>query len=84
MPPVTYNIDGREVSREEQGDSSKISAVLSPDRKTLTTKFVRTMNGSDYGTKTIYSLSSDSKTLTVKSSDLNNESPMIQVYNRKQ
>jgi hypothetical protein len=83
MPPVTFNLDGSEKSKEEQGNPNKISAVLSPDGKTLTTKFVRTMNGSDYGTITIYTLSDDSNTLTIKSSDLNNESPMIQVYKRK-
>ena len=83
MPPVTFNLDGSVASKEEQGGTDKISAVLSPDRKTLTTKFVRTMNGSDYGSITVYTLSDDGKTLTIKSSDLNNESPMIQVYSRK-
>ncbi|HBC78049.1 MAG TPA: hypothetical protein DEO60_11070 [Bacteroidales bacterium] len=83
MPPITYNLDNSEIVKKEQGDSGNISAVLSSDRKTLSTKFVRTMNGSDYGSMTIYSLSSDSKTLTIKSSDLSGESPMIQVYTRK-
>ncbi|GEM_PF-4337222 len=82
MPPITYNLDNSEILKKEQGDS-RISAVLSSDRKTLITKFVRSMNGTDYGSMTIYSLSDDSKTLTIKSSDLNGESPMIQVYNRK-
>lgn len=83
MPPITYNLDNSEILKKEQGDSNKISAVLSPDGKTLTTKLVRNMNGSDYGSMTIYSLSDNSKTLTIKSSDLSGESPMIQVYNRK-
>jgi|WetSurMetagenome_2_1015567.scaffolds.fasta_scaffold165319_1 hypothetical protein len=83
MPPITYNLKGSEIMKEEQGGSNKISAVLSPEKKILTTKFVRTMNGSDYGSITIYILSDDSKTLTIKSSDLKGESPMIQVYNRK-
>jgi hypothetical protein len=83
MSPITYNLDSKEISKEEQGGVDKISAVLSSDKKTLTTKFVRTMSGSDFGSITIYSLSDDSKTLTIKSSDLKGESPMIQVYNRK-
>ena len=81
MMPITYNLDGKEISKEQQGGTDKITAVLSPDKKTLTTKFVRTMNGSDYGSMTIYTLSED--TLTIKSSDLKGESPMVQVYNRK-
>ena len=83
MMPITYNLDGKEISKEQQGGTDKITAMLSPDKKTLTTKFVRTMNGSDYGSMTIYTLSEDSKTLTIKSSDLKGESPMVQVYNRK-
>ena len=83
MMPVTFNLDGNEISKEQQGGTDKITAVLSPDKKTLTTKFVRPMNGSEYGSMTIYSLSDDGKTLTVKSSDLKGESPMVQVYNRK-
>jgi len=83
LHPITFNLSGKEVSKEEEGGIDKITAVLSPNKKTLTTKYVRTMNGSDYGSMTIYMLSADGKTLTVKSSDLKNESPMIQVYNRK-
>jgi hypothetical protein len=83
MPPITFSLDGKEISKEEQGGTDKITAVLSPDKKTLTTKFVRTMNGSDYGSQTIYTLSDDGKILTVKTTDLKGESPMVQVYNRK-
>jgi hypothetical protein len=81
--PITYNLSGKAVSKEEEGGIDKISAVLSPDKKTLTTKFVRTMNGSDYGSMTIYMLSDDGKILTVRSTDLKGESPMVQVYNRR-
>jgi hypothetical protein len=81
MPPITFNLEGKEISKEEQGGTDKVSAILSSDKKTLTTKYVRTMNGSDYGSMTIYILSED--TLTIKSSDLKGESPMVQVYNRK-
>lgn len=83
MPPITYTLDGKELLKEEQGGSNKITAVLSADKKSLTTKFVRTMNGNNFGSITKYILSDDGKTLTVKSSDLKNESPMIQTYNRK-
>jgi hypothetical protein len=83
MPPVTYNIDGKEVSKEEQGGTNKISASLSPDRKILTTKYVRTMNGNDYGSITVYTLSEKGMVLTVKTSDLKGDSPIVQTYNKK-
>jgi len=83
MPAIIYNLDGKAVTKEEQGGTNKISSTLSPDKRTLSTKFVRTMNGADYGSKTTYTLSADGKTLTVKTCDLKDESPMIQVYNRK-
>jgi hypothetical protein len=83
MSPITYNLEGKEISKEEQGGTDKISAVLSPDKKTITAKFVRTMNGNDYGSITTYFLSSDAKTLKVKTTDLKGESPLIQVYSRK-
>jgi len=83
MMPITFNLEGKEISKEEQGGTDKITAVLSPDKKTLTTKFVRTMNGSDYGSMTVYVLADDAMVLTVKTTDLKGESPMVQVYNRK-
>jgi hypothetical protein len=83
MPPITYNIDGREASKAEQGGSNKVSATLSPDKNTLTTKYVQTMNGNNFGTITIYSLSDKGKVLTIKSSDLKGDSPMKQTYNMK-
>jgi hypothetical protein len=83
MAPITYNTDGKEVSKEEQGGTNKISASLSPDRKILTTKYVRTMNGNDYGSITVYNLSDEGKVLTVKTSDLKGESPMVQTYDKK-
>jgi hypothetical protein len=83
MAPITYNIDGKEVSKEEQGGTNKISASLSPDKMILTTKYVRTMNGNDYGSLTVYTLSVKGRVLTVKTSDLKGESPMVQTYNKK-
>jgi len=83
MPPITYNIDGKEVTKEEQGGIDKITSSLSPDKKILTTKFVRTMNGSDFGSITVYTLSEQGKVLTVKTTDLKGDSPMVQTYNKK-
>jgi hypothetical protein len=83
MPPITFSLEGKEISKEEQGGTDKVSAVLSPDKKTLTTKYVRTMNGSDFGSITTYYLSEDGKTLKVKTTDLKGESALVQVYNRK-
>lgn len=83
MPPITYNLDGKEVSKEEHGGTNKISASLSSDKKILTTKYDRKMNGNDYGSVTVYTLSEKGKVLTVKTSDLKGESPMVQTYNKK-
>jgi hypothetical protein len=83
MAPMTYNPDGREISKEEQGGIDKITATLSMDKKILSTKFVRTINGNDYGSIAVYTLSGKDKVLTVKTSDLKGESPMVQTYNRK-
>jgi hypothetical protein len=83
MPPITYNFDGKVVSKEEQGGPNKITSSLSPDKKILTTKFVRTMNGSDFGSITVYTLTDQGKVLTVKTTDLKGDSPMVQTYNKK-
>ncbi|HLN53637.1 MAG TPA: hypothetical protein VK212_08005 [Lentimicrobium sp.] len=83
MQPILYNLDGKEVSKEEEGGTDRIIAKWSSDKKTLTTKFVRTMSGFDYGSITTYSISADGKVLTVKSSDLKGETPMVQVYLKK-
>lgn len=82
MPAVSYTLDGKEVAKEEQGGNDRLSAKWSPDKKSLTVKFVRTMEGNDYGSLTVYNLSDDGRILTVKSSDLTGESPMVQVYNK--
>jgi hypothetical protein len=84
MPATTYNLDGKEVVKEEQGGKNKLSAIWSPDKKSLTIKFVRSMEGNDYGSLTVYNLSDNGSILTVKSSDLTGESPMVQTYNKKQ
>jgi hypothetical protein len=84
MPAVTYNLDGKEITREEQGGKDKFSARwTSEDQKTLTVKYVRNMDGHDYGSITTYKLSEYGKILTVNTSDLKGESPMVQVYKKK-
>jgi hypothetical protein len=83
MPAVSYNLDGKEVIKEEEGGTSKLSAEWSTDKKTLTIKFVRSMNGNDFGSKTSYNLSDDGRILSIKATDLNGESPMVQVYSLK-
>lgn len=83
MPAITYTLDGKEVSKEEQGGTDRLSATWSADKKTLTVKFVRTMDGNDYGSKTSYNMSDDGRILSIHSSDLKGDSPMLQVYNKQ-
>jgi hypothetical protein len=83
MPATKYSLDGKEVLKEGQGGKERLSVKLSPDKKTLTVKFVRTMDGNDVGSLTVYNLSGNGLVLTVKSSDLTGESPMVQTYNKK-
>jgi hypothetical protein len=83
MPAAKYSLDGKEVVKEGQGGKERLTAKLSADKKTLTVKFVRTMDGNDYGSMTVYNLSGNGLVLTVKSSDLTGESPMVQTYNKK-
>jgi hypothetical protein len=82
MPAVSYNLDGKEVIKEELGGKNRLSAKWSPDKKALTIRFVRTMDGNDYGSLTVYNLSDNGLVLTVKSSDLTGDSPMVQTYNK--
>jgi hypothetical protein len=83
MPAVSYTPDGEDIIKEEQGGKNKLSAKWSNEKKTLTVKFVRNMDGNDYGTLTVFNLSDNGRILTVNSSDLTGESPMVQVYNKK-
>jgi hypothetical protein len=83
MPAVSYRLDGKEVIKEEQGGKDRLSAKWSPDKLSLTVTFVRTTNGNVYGTKTSYSLSENGQFLSIKSSDLADTSPMIQVYKKQ-
>jgi len=81
--PLTCGLDGKEIMKEQYGGIDKYSAKWSPDQKVLTIRCVRTMNGSDYGSNESYSLSGDSRILTVNTTDLKGETSIIEVYNKK-
>ncbi|HEX2969990.1 MAG TPA: hypothetical protein VHO46_12900 [Bacteroidales bacterium] len=83
MDPLTYTLDGKETKKEEQGGIDKQSSSWSSDRKTLTLKYVRTVNGSDFGSNTSYTLTPDGRTMTVKTTDLKGGSATTMVYNKQ-
>jgi HSP90 family molecular chaperone len=79
-----FNLDGKEVSKEEQGGINKEQATWSPDKKTLTTKDTRTVGSDVYGSTTTYTLSEDGKELKVKTSDIDPMGLTVnQVFTRK-
>jgi hypothetical protein len=81
----SYNLDGKEISKEEQGGINKKSAKWSADRKALTITETRLVGENTYGSKTVYKLSDDGKILTVSTTDVNDDSsPLIKVFNKKQ
>ncbi|MCU0473490.1 MAG: hypothetical protein MUC93_09010 [Bacteroidales bacterium] len=81
----SFTLDGKEVSKEEEGGINKELANWSPDNKTLTTKSTRTVGTDVYGSTTSYSLSDNGLVLTVKTSDINPSGLSItQVFNLKQ
>ena len=80
----SFNLNGKEVSKEEEGGTNKELASWSPDKKTLTTKSTRTVGKDVYGSTASYSLSDNGLVLTVKSSDINPFGLSItQVFNKK-
>ena len=80
----SFNLDGREVSKEEQGGINKEQATWSADRKTLTVKSTRTVGTDIYGSTVSYTLSGDGQELKVKTSDINPMGPTVnQVFKRK-
>ncbi|HLN56833.1 MAG TPA: hypothetical protein VK207_12610 [Bacteroidales bacterium] len=81
--PVVYTLDGKETAKEQYGGIDKYSSVWSADKKKLTLKYVRTANGSDFGSKESYSLSPDAKVLTVSITDLKGGSQITEVYTKK-
>lgn len=81
--PVVYTLDGKETAKEQYGGIDKYSSGWSKDRKKLSLKYVRTANGSDFGSQESYSLSPDGKVLTVTVTDLKGGSQITEVYNKK-
>ncbi len=80
----SFNLDGKEVSKEEQGGINKESAIWSADKKTLTTKSTRTVGTDVYGSTMAYSLSVDGLVLTQLTEDINPFGPKVkQVFNKK-
>jgi hypothetical protein len=79
-----FNLDGKEVSKEEQGGINKEQATWSTDKKSLTIKVTRTVGNDVYGSTTTYSFSEDGQILNVKISDINPMGPTVnQVFTRK-
>jgi len=78
-----FNLDGKEVSKEEQGGINKESAVWSADRKTLTTRSTRTVGSDVYGSTAAYTLSDDGNVLTVQTADISPIGTKVkQVFNK--
>jgi hypothetical protein len=81
----SFNLDGKEISKEEEGGINKESANWSSDHKTLTTKSTRTVGKDVYGSTASYSISDNGLVLTVKTSDINPIGISVtQVFNKKQ
>jgi hypothetical protein len=81
----SFNLDGKETSKEEQGGINKESAKWSPDKKILTTKSTRTVGNDVYGSSASYSLSDNGLILTVRTSDINPGGlSVMQVFNKNQ
>jgi hypothetical protein len=78
--PAIHTLDGREMSKEQFGGVDKYSAMWSADKKNLTLRSKRTVNGADYGSNESYSLSSGGKILTVTTTDLTGGSKIVEVY----
>jgi hypothetical protein len=79
-----FNLDGKEVSKEEGGTVSKESAKWSADKKILTTRSTKTAGPDTYGSTATYSMSPDGKVLTVQTSDINQFGPSVkQVFNKQ-
>jgi len=80
----SFNLDGKEVSKEEQGGIDKQQATWSADKKTLTVKSTRTVGSDVYGSSVAYTLSADGQELQVKTADVNPMGPTVnQVFTRK-
>lgn len=81
----SFNLDGKEVSKEEAGGINKESATWSPDKKTLTTKSTRIVGKDVYGSTASYSLSVNGLVMTVQTKDINPLGLSVkQIFNKKQ
>lgn len=81
----SFNLDGKEVSKEENGGVNKELASWSQDKKILTTKSTRTVGTDLYGSSTTYSLSDNGLVLTVQTTDVNPFGPSVkQILNKNQ
>lgn len=81
----TFTLDGKEMSKEEQGGINKEYAKWSADKKILETKSTRTVGNDVYGSTSTYSLSENGIVLTVQTTDINPFGPSVkQILNKKQ
>jgi hypothetical protein len=80
----SYNLDGKEISKEEYGGVDKLSAKWSADKKILITKTTRNIGNELYGSEIAYSLSNNDIVLTIQTTNLGQkEMKIIQVLNKK-
>jgi hypothetical protein len=83
--PDTYSLLGKEDVKETDGAVDRKSAKWSRDKKILTIKNTRTVNGKVYGSTETYSLNANSRIMTVVIKDINPEEKyqIINVFNKK-
>ena len=81
----SFTLDGKEISKEEEGGINKELAKWSADKKTLETKSTRTVGNDVYGSTATYSLSENGLVLTVQTTDINPFGLSVkQIFNKKQ
>jgi hypothetical protein len=81
----SFNLDGKEVKKEQYGGTDAMSASWSADKKTLITKTTRTVGSEVYGSTTSYSLSDNGYSLIIQTEDIKPGQPAIkQVLIKKQ
>jgi hypothetical protein len=81
----SFNLDGKESTKEEYGGINSESATWSPDKKILTTKSTRTVGKDVYGSTSTYFLSDNGLVMTVQTTDVNPLGMSVkQVFNKKQ
>jgi hypothetical protein len=81
----SFTLDGKEISKEEEGGVNKTSAIWSSDKKTLTTSSTRTVGTDVYGSIATYSLSDNGLVLTIQTKDINPSGLSVkQIFNKNQ